>query len=83
MRPPTVGTRALLYEGISAQGQGRKAYLAKRKALGPDQKYEVPLMTSAEYGWKVMEYTDLKKSTFACKNTIENSFYRTSGIIFG
>lgn len=83
MRPPTAGTRALLYTGISAHGKGRKAYLARRKDLGPDEKYEFPVMTSADYGWKILDYVDLKKSSYARTKIIQDSFYRPSGIVFG
>ena len=52
MRPPSVNTRSVLYDGISAHGEGRYAYLQKRKRLTPDQKYEFPVLSSCQYGWK-------------------------------
>ena len=83
MRPPTTRTKALLYTGLSAHGEGRKAYLTRRKELGPDQKFEYPVMTSANYGWKILDYTDLKKSSYARTRIIQDSFYRSSGILIG
>ena len=32
MRPPSSNTKTLLYTGISAHGEGRKAYLAREEA---------------------------------------------------
>ena len=81
MRPPSANTRALLYTGISAHGEGRRAYLARRKNLRPDEKYDFPMMTSSNYGWKVLEYSDLKKSPHARTGIIRDSFYRPSGVM--
>ena len=83
MRPATPNTRALLYSGLSAHGEGRKAYLAKRREHGPDEKYEFPLMTSSNYGWKINDYVVLKKSPCGRTSVIRDSFYRPSGIILG
>ena len=83
MRPPSSSTRSLLYSGISAHGEGRYAYLKKRKALTPAEKYEFPLMSSCQYGWKIMEYVNLKTSPHARTCIVKDSFYRNSGIILG
>lgn len=83
MRPPSPNTQTLLYNGISAHGEGRYAYLKKRKALTPEQKYEFPLLSSCQYGWKIMEYANPKPSPHARTCVIKDSFYRNSGIILG
>ena len=85
MRPPSVATRSLLYGGISAHGEGRYAYLKKRKSLTPEQKYEFPVLSSCQYGWKIMDFMDpnSKPSRFARTCVIRDSFYRNSGIILG
>lgn len=83
MRPPSVQTRSLLYSGISAHGEGRYAYLKKRKALTPEQKYEFPILSSCQYGWKIMDFTNPKPSPYARACVIKDSFYRNSGIILG
>ena len=83
MRPPSVNTRSVLYDGISAHGEGRYAYLKKRKRLSPDQKYEFPVLSSCEYGWKILDYMDPSKnkpSRFARTCVIRDSFYRNSGV---
>ena len=82
MRPPSQNTRAMLYSGISAHGEGRYAYLNKRKLLIPEQKYEFPVLSSCLYGWKITELTDPKPSRYARTCVIKDSFYRTSGIMF-
>jgi hypothetical protein len=84
MRPPTAGTRTLLYNGISAHGDGRNAYLRKRKMLTPEEKYEFPILSSCQYGWKIREFGGQSKpSPHARVCVIKDSFYRNSGIIFG
>ena len=85
MRPPSVATRSLLYSGISAHGEGRYAYLKKRKSMTPEQKYEFPVLSSCQYGWKILDFMNpnSKPSPFARTCVIRDSFYRNSGIILG
>lgn len=83
MRPPSQSTRSMLYSGISAHGEGRYAYLKKRKLLTPEQKYEFPILSSCSYGWKITELTNPKPSHYARTCVIKDSFYRNSGIMFG
>lgn len=84
MRPATAGTRQLLYNGISAHGGGRYAYLRKRKMLNPEEKFEFPILSSCQYGWKMREFGgEPKSSPYARVCVIKDSFYRNSGIIFG
>lgn len=83
MRPASAATRQLLYSGISAHGEGRYAYLRKRKALTPERKYEFPILSSCQYGWKIMEFANPKPSPHARTCVIKDSFYRNSGIILG
>lgn len=83
MRPASAATRQLLYSGISAHGEGRYAYLRKRKSLTPERKYEFPILSSCQYGWKIMEFANPKPSPHARTCVIKDSFYRNSGIILG
>ncbi|XP_062928276.1 protein SPMIP1-like [Mobula hypostoma] len=55
MRPVTPEVRALLYDGFSKEDKGRYQYLKARKKKGPSEKYEYPLTTSWNYGWKIGE----------------------------
>ena len=82
MRPPSPSAQSLLYNGISTHGEGRYAYLKKRKTLTPVQKYEFPLLSSYQYGWKIMEYAGPKPSPHA-RIYIDSLFYRKRGITFG
>ena len=83
MRPPSQNTRSMLYNGISAHGEGRYAYLKKRKHKTPEDKYEFPILSSTQYGWKIMKYANPKPSAYARTCVIKDSFYRNSGIILG
>ena len=83
MRPPTANTRQLLYNGISAHGDGRYAYLKKRKTLTPEEKYDFPILSSCQYGWKIRDFRQSKSSPHARACVIKDSFYRNSGIILG
>ena len=83
MRPPSQSTRSMLYSGISAHGEGRYAYLKKRKLMIPEQKYKFPILSSCQYGWKITELTNPKPSRYARTCVIKDSFYRNSGIMFG
>ena len=83
MRPPSAGTRQLLYNGISAHGDGRYAYLKKRKTLTPEEKYDFPMLSSCQYGWKIRDFEQAKSSPHARVCVIKDSFYRNSGIILG
>ena len=83
MRPASVNTRSLLYNGISAHGEGRYAYLKKRRTLTPEKKYEFPILSSCQYGWKIGECMNPKPSAHARTCVIKDTFYRNSGIILG
>ena len=83
MRPPTAGTQGLLYNGISAHGEGRCAYLRKRKTLTPEEKYDFPILSSCQYGWKIRDFGRANSSPHARVCVIKDSFYRNSGIILG
>ena len=80
MRPSSTNTRALLYNGISAHEEGRYAYLKKRNTVSPEKKFEFPILTSCQYGWKILNFTERQRSPFARMSVIRDSFYRNSGI---
>ena len=82
MRPSSPNTRALLYNGISAHGEGRFAYLKKRALLAPEEKYEFPILSSCEYGWKILQLSkNSKPSEYGRTCIVRDTFYRNSGII--
>ena len=81
MRPASSGTLGLLYDGFSADGGGRYAYLEKRKTIIPENKYEFPITSSFEYGWKNKDITrSLRPTNFCRSSTIKEEFYRPNGI---
>ena len=81
MRPVSPHTRTLLYKGISAHEEGRYAYLNKRKMKSPEEKFEFPITSSIQYGWKIMDFSAPKPSTFARTCVVRDTFYRSSGIM--
>ncbi|XP_071494707.1 protein SPMIP1-like [Diadema setosum] len=81
MRPATPKVRAQLYEGFSKEGTGRYAYLQIRKLKKPECKYEVPLTSSWEYGWRLDDVVkEFKAPSFGRSRIVKDSFYRTNGI---
>ncbi len=84
MRPSTARTKALLYDGISAHEEGRLAYLRKRKLIKPEDKFEFPVLSSCQYGWKILDYIkEPQRSKFARTCIVRDTFYRSSGIDIG
>eukprot|EP00118_Oscarella_pearsei_P025160 m.307637 g.307637 ORF g.307637 m.307637 type:complete len:166 (+) comp42564_c0_seq1:350-847(+) len=81
MRPVSGSTKKLLYTGLSAEGEGRLSYLQVRKARKPEQKYEYPITSAWEYGWKIMEIVGTEKpARYGRTKIVRDSFYRTNGI---
>ena len=81
MRPASVSTKSLLYNGISAHGEGRHAYLKKRHLLSPEHKYKFPILSSNLYGWKIMDYVkNPQHSPYGRTCVVRNTFYTNSGI---
>ena len=84
MRPVTPKTRSLLYKGFSALGEGRYAYLQARKQKKPEQKYEFPITSGWEYGWKItdaMKNSSTRPAEFGRTRIVKDSFYRTNGVL--
>lgn len=84
MRPVTPSTRELLFKGFSALGEGRYQYLQKRKQKKPEQKYEFPVTSGWEYGWKVttsMKNSSIRPAEFGRTRIVKDSFYRTNGVL--
>ncbi|XP_036037747.1 protein ATP6V1FNB [Onychomys torridus] len=60
MYPVSPDTKALLYEGISHDFQGRYQYLNTRKLDLPETRYLFPITTNFTYGWQL----DTKRRTW-------------------
>lgn len=83
MRPVSGATRELLYDGFSALGGGRYAYLQKRKLKNPEVKYEFPITSSWEYGWRLDDCVKQQKSpSYGRTRVIRDTFYRPNGILY-
>ena len=83
MRPVSSDTHKLLYKGFSALGEGRYAYLQQRKQRKPEDKYEFPITSAWEYGWKVteaMKNASTQPAEFGRSRIVKDSFYRTNGV---
>ena len=58
-------------------------YLIARGKLGPEVKFTYPQTISMEYGWKINERPNTKRSEYARSFIVKNSFFRPAGIIIG
>ncbi|KAL2091664.1 hypothetical protein ACEWY4_013927 [Coilia grayii] len=83
MRPVTAETREVLYQGFYKEGKGRHLYLQRRVLKGPEEKFDHPILSSWDYGWRLGDYerkytspangrSGIVRSTFYAKNGIFN-----------
>ncbi|XP_075414761.1 protein SPMIP1 [Tenrec ecaudatus] len=77
MYPVPPDTRALLYEGISHDHQGRFCYLNTRKLDLPEKRYLFPITTNFKYGWQLGPA--VKHELVSCKMCRIESFFRKNG----
>ncbi|KAL0618067.1 Protein ATP6V1FNB [Plecturocebus cupreus] len=77
MYPVPPATRALLYEGISHDFQGRYRYLNTRKLDMPETRYLFPITTNFTYGWQLGP--PVKQELVSCKMCRIESFFRKNG----
>ena len=83
MRPVSRDTKDLLYDGFSALGGGRYAYLQKRKQKDPEVKYEFPITSSWEIGWRLSDCVKQQTSpSFGRTRVIRDTFFRPNGILY-
>ncbi|XP_014663865.1 PREDICTED: uncharacterized protein LOC106806444 [Priapulus caudatus] len=83
MRPVTPRTRDTLYKGFSKEGTGRYEYLQHRNLKKPEDKYEFPMTSGWEYGWRLGDFTrgSHQSPQFGRSRIVQDSFYRRNGII--
>ncbi|XP_074538082.1 protein SPMIP1 [Halichoeres trimaculatus] len=81
MRPVSPHTRKTLYQDSSQEGTGRRLYLQKRGQIRPEEKFDFPILSSWEYGWRLGDYT-LSYSTpsRAKSSVVKNTFYARNGV---
>uniref|UniRef100_A0AAV2MLK1 Sperm microtubule inner protein 1 C-terminal domain-containing protein n=1 Tax=Knipowitschia caucasica TaxID=637954 RepID=A0AAV2MLK1_KNICA len=73
--------RQSLYQDSSHQGRGRSLYLRRRGQMLPEQKFDFPLVSSWEYGWRLGDFTlDYKTPTRARSSVVKSTFYARNGV---
>ena len=83
MYPVSEPARAQLYDGFSKQGKGRHQYLKERKQLIPENKYQFPLCSSWDYGWKLEDAIprdSIKNPPYGRRAIVENDFFTRNEI---
>ncbi|XP_002740141.1 protein SPMIP1-like [Saccoglossus kowalevskii] len=81
MRPVSMKTKSLLYQGFSKIGEGRQSYLHARKQKKPYDRYEFPVTNSWEYGWKIDDYMKYyTPSKHGVSHVVQDTFYRPNGV---
>ncbi|XP_030584297.1 uncharacterized protein LOC115779689 [Archocentrus centrarchus] len=81
MRPASPHTRRTLYQDSSHHGKGRSLYLQRRGHMKPEEKFNFPLLSSWEYGWRLGDYTlDYRTPSSARSSLVKNTFYARNGV---
>mmetsp|Transcript_87171 Transcript_87171/g.260032 ORF Transcript_87171/g.260032 Transcript_87171/m.260032 type:complete len:161 (+) Transcript_87171:83-565(+) len=79
--PSETTNDALLRYGVSAEGQGRAAYLKSQTKMGPPERYGRQVTTTHEIGWTSRAATKTYTcSPFARRPLVQMQFYRPMGI---
>uniref|UniRef100_A0A8C7Z2A5 Si:ch211-193l2.10 n=1 Tax=Oryzias sinensis TaxID=183150 RepID=A0A8C7Z2A5_9TELE len=72
-----VSSLPLLY----LQGIGRSLYLQRRGHIRPEEKFDFPLLSSWEYGWRLGDFTlDYRTPSHARSAVVEKTFYSKNGV---
>jgi len=74
-------TRGKIYDGSSREGKGRCSYLKARCELNPEEKYNFPVLSSWEYGWRlgeVVKVEEMKNPEFGRSRIVADTFYRSN-----
>ncbi|XP_062301571.1 protein SPMIP1 [Scomber scombrus] len=81
MRPVSPKTRKALYQDSSHHGKGRSLYLQRRGQRRPEEKFDFPVLSSWEYGWRLGDYTlDYRTPSHARSSVVKNTFYARNGV---
>lgn len=83
MKPVNKNVRELLYDGFTKEGKGRYQYLQDRYQTIPESKYQFPVLSSWEYGWRlpdVIKKDDIKKPINGRTRIVADTFYTRTGI---
>ncbi|XP_034725984.1 protein ATP6V1FNB [Etheostoma cragini] len=81
MRAVSPQTRLALYQDSSHHGKGRSLYLKRRGHIRPEEKFDFPVLSSWEYGWRLGDYTlDYRTPSRAKSSVVKNTFYARNGV---
>lgn len=83
MLPVRPRMRSLLYDGFTKEGRGRYQYLHARYQTVPEEKYQFPVLSSWEYGWRlpdVIKKEDIKKPVNGRTRIVADTFFTRTGI---
>ena len=83
MHPPAPRVRSKLYDGFTKEGKGRYQYLQSRYQDVPENKYQFPVLSSWEYGWRlndVIRNEDIHKPAYGRTRIVADTFYTRTGI---
>uniref|UniRef100_UPI003AAE420F protein SPMIP1 n=1 Tax=Centroberyx gerrardi TaxID=166262 RepID=UPI003AAE420F len=80
MRPVSPQTRQTLYQAAQ-HGKGRSLYLQRRGQKRPEEKFDFPLLSSWEYGWRLGDYSlDYSSPASGRSSVVKNTFYARNGV---
>ncbi|KAF4093937.1 hypothetical protein AMELA_G00007130 [Ameiurus melas] len=81
MRPVSPQSREILYNGLSKEGKGRDQYLKRRVQKIPEERFNYPLLSSWEYGWRLGYYGhDYQSPDNGRSAVVRSTFYARNGI---
>ncbi|CAJ1051983.1 protein ATP6V1FNB-like [Xyrichtys novacula] len=81
MRPVSPKSRNTLYQDSSHHGKGRRLYLQRRGQIKPEERFDFPVLSSWEYGWRLGDYTlNYKTPSRAKFSVVKNTFYARNGV---
>ncbi|KAM4582533.1 protein SPMIP1 [Fundulus diaphanus] len=81
MRPVSPQTRQALYQDSSHNGRGRSLYLRRRSCIRPEEKFDYPLLSSWDYGWRLGDYSvEYRTPSCARSSVVRSTFYARNGV---
>ncbi|KAM4587349.1 protein SPMIP1 [Odontesthes bonariensis] len=81
MRPVSPQTKQTLYQDSSHHERGRSLYLRRRGHIRPEEKFDFPVLTSWEYGWRLGDYNlDYRTPSCARLSVVKSTFYARNGV---
>lgn len=83
MFPVNSKVRDKLYDGITKEEKGRYQYLKERIQTIPEKRYQFPLCSSWDYGWRMEDYIPkdtIKNAEYGRRAIVESDFFTRNGI---